>query len=197
MDLHLLPSLALFALVQTGTPGPNNLMLVASGANFGFRRTVPHMLGIAGGIAVMITLVGLGLMQLFDRFPAVRAALTVACVAYLLWLAWRIAHAAPPGSAKATGRPLTALQAALFQWVNPKAWSMVLAAITLFAPGRDVPALGIVVLAFAAISLPVISLWAAAGQKLRLWLNSPSRVRGFNLTMAGLLLLSLVPALML
>lgn len=195
MDTQLLPALALFALVQTGTPGPNNLMLMASGANFGFRRTVPHMLGIAFGVALMNLLVGIGLMQIFDRVPTLRTILTIASIAYLLWLAWRIAHAAPPGEATPTGRPMTALQAALFQWVNPKAWSMVLAAITLYAPGRDLAAVGTVMLAFAAICLPTISLWVAAGQQLRRLLDTRARVRIFNLTMAGLLLLSLVPSL--
>ena len=196
MDTAYLPALALFALVQTGTPGPNNLMLLASGANFGYRRTIPHILGIAAGVAVMNLLVGLGLARAFDLFPALHTILTALSVTYLLWLAWKIANAAPPEHGAAKGRPMTSLQAALFQWVNPKAWTMVLAAITLYAPGRDLPAIGLVIATFAVISLPVISLWAAAGQKARRLLDKPARIRAFNWTMAGLLVLSLIPVLL-
>ncbi|MAQ82369.1 MAG: hypothetical protein CMH12_11395 [Maritimibacter sp.] len=196
MDTAYLPALALFALVQTGTPGPNNLMLLASGANFGYRRTIPHILGIAAGVAVMNLLVGLGLARAFDLFPALHTILTALSVTYLLWLAWKIANAAPPEHGAAEGRPMTSLQAALFQWVNPKAWTMVLAAITLYAPGRDLPAIGLVIATFAVISLPVISLWAAAGQQARRLLDKPARIRTFNWTMAGLLVLSLIPVLL-
>ncbi|WP_172299053.1 LysE family translocator [Pseudoruegeria sp. HB172150] len=196
MDMQYLPALALFSLVQTGTPGPNNLMLLASGANFGYRRTVPHILGIACGMAVMILLVGMGLMRAFDAVPVLYTVLKAASVTYLLWLAWKIAHAAPPEGRDTTGRPMTLLQAALFQWVNPKAWSMVLAAITLYAPGRDLTAVGIVIATFFLISIPVISVWTAAGQQARRLLSNPARIRTFNWTMAGLLVLSLVPVLL-
>ncbi len=195
MDTAYLPALALFALVQTGTPGPNNLMLLASGANFGYRRTIPHILGIAVGVAVMNLLVGLGLARAFDVFPPLHLILTALSVTYLLWLAWKIANAAPPEPGAAEGAPMTGLQAALFQWVNPKAWTMVLAAITLYAPGRDLPAIGLVIATFAVISLPVISLWAAAGQQARRLLHKPACIRAFNWTMAGLLVLSLIPVL--
>ncbi len=185
-----------FAFVSSITPGPNNLMLMASGANFGFRRTVPHMLGIASGFVVMVLLVGIGLMQLFDLWPPARTVLTVLSVAYLAWLAWKIAHAAAPGSQTAEGaRPFSFLQAALFQWVNPKAWSMALSAITLYAPGREWVAIALVALAFGAVNLPSVSVWAFMGQRLRLWLTSPRRLRAFNWTMAALLLATLYPVL--
>jgi len=135
MTFELLAALAGFALVSSITPGPNNVMVMASGANFGLRRTVPHILGIACGFVVMLLLVGLGLARLFEMFPVIRLVLTVVSALYLLWLAWKIAHAAPFGSDSARGRPFSFLQAALFQWVNPKAWMMALSAITLYAPG--------------------------------------------------------------
>ncbi|SIO09621.1 LysE family translocator [Vannielia litorea] len=192
----LLPALLAFCAVSTVTPGPNNMMLMASGANFGYRRTLPHMLGIALGVAGLVLGVGTGLMALFDLWPASYTALKVAAVAYMLWLAWKIANAATPEGASAGGRPLTFLQGAGFQWVNPKAWSMALTAITVYAPDRTLASVALVGAAFALVSLPLISLWVVAGQQLKRWLTSPARLRGFNWTMAALLLGSLYPVLM-
>lgn len=189
-------ALAAFALVSSITPGPNNLMLMASGANFGFRRTVPHMLGIGIGFGVMIVLVGLGLVRIFDAFPVTHLILTVVGVAYLLWLAWKIAHAAAPDAARAGARPFTFTQAALFQWVNPKAWQMALTAITLYAPDRSATAILWVALVFALINLPSVSTWTVMGQQMRRVLSSPARLRAFNLSMAALLVASLVPVLL-
>ena len=189
-------ALAAFALVSSITPGPNNLMLMASGANFGFRRTVPHMLGIGIGFGVMIVLVGLGLVRIFDAFPVTHLILTVVGVAYLLWLAWKIAHAAAPDAARAGARPFTFTQAALFQWVNPKAWQMALTAITLYAPDRSATAILWVALVFALINLPSGSTWTVMGQQMRRVLSSPARLRAFNLSMATLLVASLVPVLL-
>ncbi|MEO1909079.1 MAG: LysE family translocator, partial [Paracoccus sp. (in: a-proteobacteria)] len=137
MSFAILTALLGFAFVATVTPGPNNLMLMASGANFGFRRTLPHMLGIVGGVSVMAFLVGAGLMALFDILPALNLVLKVVSVSYLLWLAFKIATAAPVEERDADSRPMTFLQAATFQWVNPKAWAMCLSAITLYAPDRS------------------------------------------------------------
>ncbi|MFN3644012.1 MAG: LysE family translocator [Gemmobacter sp.] len=191
-----LAALALFALVTSITPGPNNLMLMASGANFGFFRTVPHMLGVGIGFVAMVVGVGLGAMALFDRVPAAHLVLTGASVAYMLWLAWKIARAAPPGPGQAGGQPLSFAQAALFQWVNPKAWAMALGAVTLYAPGREPWAVLWVALVFGAINLPAVSAWALMGTALRRWLAAPARLRAFNAAMAGLLVLSLVPLVM-
>ena len=189
-------ALAAFALVSSITPGPNNLMLMASGANFGFRRTVPHMLGIGLGFGLMIVLVGLGLVRIFDAFPVTHLILTVVGVAYLLWLAWKIAHAAAPDAARAGVRPFTFVQAALFQWVNPKAWQMALTAITLYAPDRSVVAILWVGLVFALINLPSVSTWTVMGQQMGRILSSPKRLRLFNWSMAALLVASLVPVVL-
>ena len=137
MNLEFLTALILFCFVSSVTPGPNNLMLMASGANFGFRRSVPHMLGISIGFTLMVALVGLGLMQVFDAIPASYTILKVFSAAYLLWLAWKIANAGRPQGSQTGARPMTFLQAAAFQWVNPKAWTMALSAITLYAPTRE------------------------------------------------------------
>lgn len=188
-------ALAAFALVSSITPGPNNLMLMASGANFGFRRTIPHMLGVGIGFGVMILLVGLGLVRVFDAFPVTHLILTVVGVAYLLWLAWKIANAAAPGAATARARPFGFVQAALFQWVNPKAWQMALTAITLYAPDRSAMAILWVAAVFALINLPSVSTWTVMGQQMRRILSSPARLRAFNWGMAGLLVASLIPVL--
>lgn len=198
MSYELLSGLVLFAFVSSGTPGPNNLMLMASGANFGFRRTIPHMLGISIGFAIMALCVGAGLMQLFDRFPVSYTLLKIGAVLYMSWLAWKIAHAAPPEDriADESARPFTFLQAAAFQWVNPKAWAMALTAITGYAPARDLAGVALVALVFSMVNLPTVSCWTILGQQFRRWLNSPKRLRAFNLTMAALLIASLIPVLL-
>ena len=195
MTLDALLSLVAFAFVTSVTPGPNNMMLLASGANFGFRRTVPHMLGIGVGHSLMVFLVGLGLAGAFEALPWLHTVLTVVSVVYMLWLAWKIARAAAPEAGRAGGRPFTFLQAAGFQWVNPKAWAMALGATTVYAPDRTVPTMVLVAVAFAAVNLPSVSLWTVAGEQLRRFLTNPERLRAFNWTMAGLLVASLVPML--
>ena len=196
MAHDLLLALILYAFVSSITPGPNNLMLLASGVNFGFRRTVPHMLGIALGFTVMTAIVGLGLAGLFTAWPPARQALTVVSVVYLLWLAWKIAHAAAPSAtAPSSGRPMTLVQAAAFQWVNPKAWTMALTAITLYAPDRTLASIALVAAIFGAINLPSVSTWTVLGQQVSRVLSSPARLRAFNWTMAALLVASLIPVL--
>jgi threonine/homoserine/homoserine lactone efflux protein len=192
MEQTTLAALSAFALVTSITPGPNNMMLMASGANFGLRRTVPHALGVGIGFTLMIVLVGVGLMELFDLFPVLNLILKAVSVAYLLWLAWKIAHAAAPDTeGSARGNPMSFVQAMLFQWVNPKAWSMALTAIALYAPDRNLAAIALVAAVFGIINLPSTSLWAVMGQALRGWLSSPARLRAFNWTMAALLVGSL------
>ena len=188
-------ALALFAFATSVTPGPNNLMLLASGANFGFRRTIPHMLGIATGFVVLLVLVGLGLMALFEHLPWLQTGLKVVCLAYLMWLALKIATAAAPGTASTGARPMTFLQAAAFQWVNPKAWAMATTAVSVYAPERGAWNVVIVGLVFGAINLPTVSSWTLIGQRLGRVIGAGRRLRIFNLTMAGLLLLSSVPML--
>lgn len=191
MSFELILALVGFAFVTSVTPGPNNLMLMASGANFGFRRTIPHMLGISLGHMLMILLVGLGLNQLFVAFPPLQIAMKVASVGYLLFLAWKIANAAPPKDGDAKGKPLTFLQAALFQWVNPKAWFMALTAISVYAPDQALASIIVVAAVFASTNLPSVSTWTYLGQQIRHVLTSDRRLRAFNWTMAALLVASL------
>lgn len=194
-NLDLLPALALFSLVSSITPGPNNLMLLSSGANFGFRRSIPHMLGIALGFTVMVLLVGLGLAEVFTRLPVAYTALQLISLVYLGWLAWKIATAAPPTGAATAARPLTFVQAAAFQWVNPKAWTMALTAVTVYAPTQTAVGMALVAGLFGAINLPSVSLWTVLGQQMRRILTNRARLRAFNLVMAGLLIASLIPVL--
>ncbi|HMO07418.1 MAG TPA: LysE family translocator [Paracoccaceae bacterium] len=195
MTPELVLSLAGFAFATSVTPGPNNLMLLASGVNFGLRRTVPHMLGISFGHALMVFLVGMGLSGLFQTEPRAALALKLASVVYMVWLAWKIAHAAPVRPGAAAGQPFTALQAAGFQWVNPKAWAMALTATAVYAPGGGAAAMAAVAAVFAAVNLPSVAVWAAAGQALRRWLEKGQRRLWFNRGMALLLVASLWPVL--
>jgi threonine/homoserine/homoserine lactone efflux protein len=188
-------ALLVYGFATSVTPGPNNIMLLASGLNFGFRRTLPHMAGISLGHAFMVLVVGLGLVGVFTAYPPARIVLSVVSVVYMLWLAWKIANAAPPEGSGAQGKPLTFLQAAAFQWVNPKAWIMALGAVTLYAPGQDISALLWVTLGFMMVNFPSVSIWAAMGMGLRRFLSRPTWLRAFNWTMAVLLVLSLIPVL--
>ncbi|UZP66981.1 LysE family translocator [Desulfovibrio mangrovi] len=193
LTANLLP-LMLFCLSMTATPGPNNIMLTASGANFGFRRTLPHMFGIACGMQTMILTVGLGLGRVFMEFPAVHTALEWVGGAYLLYLAWKIANIPPaPVDSGGAGRPMTFMQGLLFQWVNPKCWMMVVGAVATFADERNaMHDVFIIALVFLAVTPPSIGMWALVGVKIRRFLETAFRRRMFNYTMAGLLVGSLV-----
>jgi threonine/homoserine/homoserine lactone efflux protein len=196
MTPDMLTALMGFALATSITPGPNNLMLLASGANFGLRRTVPHMLGISLGHGFLIVVVGLGLAAIFEAYPLLRRAMMAVSLLYLAWLAWKVANAAPPGEAQIEGKPLTFLQAAGFQWVNPKGWYMALTAITAYTP-PEAGALGAIMVAaiFSATNLPAILVWAGFGTQVRRVLRKPTHLRLFNRTMAVLLLLTMIPIL--
>ena len=196
MNLEILAALAAFAFVSSITPGPNNLMLMASGANYGYYRTIPHMLGVALGFTLMVSLVGVGLMQVFDLYPVSYDLLRIMSVLYLLYLAWRIGTAAAPhDNEPATGRPFTFLQAAAFQWVNPKAWTMALTAISVYSPSRGLEASILVAVVFGAVNLPCINVWTVLGLQLRRLLTNNLRLRVFNISMAILLVASLYPVL--
>ena len=193
MTPDILTALSVFALVSSITPGPNNLMLMASGANYGFRPTIPHMLGIGLGFMFMLFLVGISLIGVFDAIPYSYETLKLVSILYLCWLAWRVANAAPPDEETKTGKPFTFLQAAAFQWVNPKAWTMALTAMTLYAPDRSLWAILVVTTVFGLINMPSVSLWTLVGQKMQIVLTSRIRLRIFNITMAVLLVGSLIP----
>lgn len=188
--------LALFAFASSATPGPNNMMLLASGANFGVARSVPHMLGVGLGFLFLMALVGAGLAQVFDRVPMLYPTLQAVAVVYLLYLAWRIARAADTTRQAQPTAPLSFLQAAAFQWVNPKAWTMALTAVTVYAPDTTWPTLGIVLAIFGAVNLPCVTAWTALGQQIARVLHTRARLVLFNRGMALLLVASLVPLML-
>lgn len=192
----LLPLLG-YVVVSSCTPGPNNLMVLSSGANFGLARTWPHILGIAFGFPVMIIAVGLGLGFIFDAYPVVHTVLKYVSFAYLLWLAWQIASAGRPHTDAAETKPVTFLQAAAFQWVNPKAWAMGIGALALFttATGNKVVEVGIIALLFGLVCLPNGVMWTLFGRAIAGFLEDDRHRFWFNIGMAVLLVVSVLPTL--
>ena len=196
VTLDIIMALMLFAFASSISPGPNNLMLMSSGANFGFRKTLPHMFGVGFGFTLMVALVGIGIMQVFDLFPASYLILKWCSVIYLVYLSYKVAtSAAPENKDTNKAKPFSFIQAVLFQWVNPKAWTMALTAIGIYAPERDITSVMIVALVFGAVNLPSISVWVVLGLKIQKMLSSVKRLRIFNAVMATLLLASLYPVL--
>ncbi len=190
-------ALLVYALVTSITPGPNNFMLLASGVNFGFVRTVPHMLGIGIGFLVLLLAVGFGLGAVLTAFPALHTVLKVAGGAYLLYLAWKIAMSRSMGAeAGAKARPMNFLEAAAFQWVNPKAWVMAVTAIATYTDTRQYFSTVLVVgVIFVLVNVPSVSTWAGFGSALRDWLSDPVRLKWFNMAMGALLAATLWPML--
>lgn len=191
-------SLFLFTLVASATPGPNNIMIMASGAAFGIARSVPHIAGIIIGFAAVIIASGFGVGALIARFPVLETVLMSLAVLFLLSVAWRMARASAPHAAGAPSRPMSFIEAALFQWINPKAWAMALSVVTLYVgsarlPGND---LVFVVATFAAVGVFCVTTWCVFGSLLaRAVADTPGRWRLLNSAMAILMVLSVVPLL--
>ena len=180
--------LATYMAVMSITPGPNNVMLTASGVAFGYRRSLPHLLGVSLGHSLQIGVVCLGLGSIFVRWPWLHQALAWLGCAYLLWMAWRMLGAG--GAAEtALSRPQSFWQAAAFQWVNPKAWVMATSVASLFLP-QDWPLLAgaaWVTAIAVVVNYPCVSVWTLFGALLRQALTEPVRLRRFNQLMAALL----------
>ncbi len=195
--LGLILPVTVFGVSTLCTPGPNNVMLTASGVNFGFRRSIPHMMGITIGFALMNLAVGLGLGGVFEANPRLHLALKYVSVIYLLYLAWKIATANAVKEGAVVASPFTFIQAAAFQWVNPKAWAICIGAVATFTTvgGDLVGEVVLMSLIFLLVSVPSTSSWAYFGTLIARYLKSPQHLRRFNWAMAALLVLSLVPAL--
>ena len=193
MRTDVLAAMIAFCFVSGVTPGPNNLMLMTSGVNFGFRRTLPHLMGVVVGYAIMVALVGFGLDAIFSRFPALLPTMRWLGAAYMLWLAWKIANAGPVVDGDARGTPLGFFGAAAFQWINPKGWVMAVSALTAYAVvdnyARNVV---IIALTYFVIAAPSSGIWALLGASMRRALADPRVARPFNWTMAALLAASIV-----
>jgi threonine/homoserine/homoserine lactone efflux protein len=194
MSHELLAAFIVFAVVMLFTPGPNNIMLMTSGVNFGFARTLPHMLGVSLGFGLMVFLVGIGVGAIFQIFPVLYAILKYAGAAYLLYLAWAIGTSGKVEEAKRKSRPMTFIEGAAFQWINAKGWVIALGAITTYAALTSFP-LNVVLLSalFAVVGTASSATWAAFGSGLRRFLRDPLYVRIFNIVMAVLLVASLYP----
>lgn len=196
MPSEILAAFIAFAIVMSGTPGPNVLLVMASGVNHGFRATIPHMLGVTVGFSIMLLAIGVGLSQLFVTIPHLYLVLKVASVIYLLWLAWKVATAMPAADrdASTASRPMTFFQGAAFQWVNPKAWTICLSVVAAYTvPSHFMASLLTAAALFIAINWTCLMIWAGFGVGLRRLLQDPTRVRIFNVAMAALLVASLWP----
>jgi threonine/homoserine/homoserine lactone efflux protein len=194
---ELLGPLVLFAAAVTLTPGPNVVLVTASAANFGFRRTFPQMLGITLGFGSMIVAAGLGLAGLLHADPRLHAVLKHAGAAYLVYLAWRIARSDAGGSIAGRDRPIGFLEAALFTWMNPKAWVSGLGALATYttAGGHLLLETGVIAAVLAIACLASAMIWAGFGAAIGRLLANPRARLVFNWSMAALLILSLIPVL--
>ena len=187
----------LFAAVMFFTPGPNNIMVMSSGLTYGFRRTLPHILGVVVGFAFMVGAVGVGFGTVFLAFPILQTILRYVGAAYLIYLAVMIAMAGPPKPGEASRGPLTFWQGAMFQWVNVKGWVAIIGTITAYAAIAKFPVnIVLQVLIFLLMGMASITTWTLFGSALRPFLTSPRLVQTFNIAMALLLLASLYPVFM-
>ncbi len=187
MTYEAIIGVAILLVASTWTPGPNNAMLASSGATFGFRRTIPHALGVALGFPAMLFVVALGLGEVFKHSILLQEIMRYGGAALMMWVAWKIATAKAPGSPGSRSKPFTFLQAAAFQWVNPKAWAMCVGVVGQFLRGENVLLEAGVATFIAVLSgLTSANGWALFGSALQRWLNTDGRLRAFNLTMAGL-----------
>ena len=187
--------LALFGilLAATWSPGPNNLMLASSGATFGFRATMPHVAGVFIGYGFMLFTVALGMGEIFERIPVLHEILRWLGAALLLWVAWRIANTKAPGKPGARTKPFTFMQAAAFQWVNPKGWAMCIALVGQFMGAEGSILIAGIMAAVSMLSGASSAIgWAAFGKLLQRWLKSPRRLKVFNLSMAGIIVAGVV-----
>ena len=194
MSQDTLLALVSFAFVMSFTPGPNNILLTTSGVNFGFVRSIPHILGVKFGFVALLAACGLGLGLLFATYPAAQTALKVAGALYMLWLAWKVANANSAAGTAAGPRPISFFQAAVFQWVNPKGIVAAVSAIALFVrPDTVLTDFLLLIFIFGLFTILATCTWTAFGAGLSTWLRDPRHARVFNVAMALLLVASIVP----
>lgn len=192
-------SLALFLFVvsATITPGPNNIMIMTSSVNFGVKRSLPHLFGICLGFPVMVVLVGMGFSVVFEQYPLFHQVIKVLGILYLLYLSWKIATAPVNSMDKAKSRPLTFVQAAIFQWVNPKAWVMATGAVAAYTTlSADLTwQVLYIALNFMLVAFPAVGMWLVFGMGLKRLLKDPIHQKIFNISMALLLVFSMLPVM--
>ncbi len=195
METANLVSFSLFAFVSAFTPGPNNIMLAASGANFGLRRTMPHIMGICAGFLSMVIAASLGLTSMFQAIPELVITFKIGGTLFILYLAWKIATALPPEQRPELGQPLSFTGAALFQLINPKAVVVIISAISTYSNASANPVHTSIVIftIFAVVTIASTILWGYGGELLGKLLKKPLHLRIFNASMACLLLVTLLP----
>ena len=195
MEFYL--SIFIFAISATVTPGPNNIMIMTSGLNYGVKNSIPHLLGICFGFPVMIIVIGFGFSIVFERYPLFNEVIKVLGVVYLLYLAWLIASSSPVSLEGKKSKPLSFTQAALFQWVNPKAWVVATGAISAYTSVSSgvFSQVIVIALAFLIIAIPSLGVWLIFGVGIKKYLKSPKHQKIFNLSMALLLIVSVLPVL--
>lgn len=192
---QLLPLIG-FAFVMSISPGPGNFLLLTSGANFGLVKTIPLVLGISFGFLTMVFLVGIGLGKVFELLPSLLIILKVLCLIYVVFLSYKIARSSvlENDDKDSLSKPISFIQAALLQWLNPKAWTVsLIVTLAYTAPDHYLASLIMTIAVFAVINIPSISLWAVSGSCLQRFLSLGNRMQYFNLTMAILLVASMVP----
>lgn len=187
-----------FAFVMSVSPGPGNFLLLASGANFGLRRSLPLIFGISLGFLAMVIMVGLGFGQILRSTPELGHVIRIACAIYVIWLAVKLARSRSlgPDAKQHLGQPFSFVQAALMQLLNPKAWTVAILVTAAYVdPARPAVSLATLVAVFALINIPSISLWCISGTALRTVLAQGNRIAVFNIAMALLLLGSMAPVI--
>jgi threonine/homoserine/homoserine lactone efflux protein len=190
-------AVVLFCFVTSFSPGPNNLMLMSSGVNFGVRASIPHLLGINIGFPLMLCAIGFGFGVVLTRHPLIYTLIKYCGAIYLLYLAWKISQSAAPGSAESKPKPFTFLQAALFQWVNPKAWVIAVGAIATYARIDSFNLdMFVIFTGFVIVGGSSMVAWLLIGTGLRRFLESRRTLLLFNYSMAGLLVISILPMLL-
>jgi threonine/homoserine/homoserine lactone efflux protein len=197
-SVTMLLSIASFTLAGVMTPGPNNIMLLSSGLTFGYKRTIPHMVGVALGFTLMVICVGLGIGAVFEIFPMLFSILKVIGISYLFWMAWRIANASGDlNTSNSNTKPFTFLQAASFQWVNPKAWVMAITSTLSFITNPEHGFIQVLIIAFIYLLSGIISTntWTLGGVYLKKLIKNALHVRIFNIIMAILIVASVLPVI--
>lgn len=193
MNLETYIALSTFAFVSTITPGPNNIMLMSSGMHYGFHRTIPHILGISIGCGALILSACFGLIQLFKAYPVTYTIMNVLCAIYLLYLTYKIATSKVDlRKNTANSHPMNFIEAVLFQWINPKAWTMAITTASVYAASSSLNGIMMATTIFTLIMLPCTCVWAILGQHFAQWMTSIVRLKVFNRSMAALLLLTLI-----
>ncbi len=193
--MELILAIALFAFSSGITPGPNNIMLMTSGVNFGVKRSIPHLMGISLGFPTMILAIGLGLSALFQAYPIIQQIIKVVGIGYLLYLSWLIANSSSKMEGKTVAKPFSFMQAAAFQWVNPKGWIMAVGAIATFTSVQQdlTPQIITIAMVFLCVAFPCAVVWLGFGVALKRILKNERQQKIFNITMAVLLVASIIP----